>query len=59
MKQTAKTQSKRETLKVSGKTISVPSLRPTSVPQTETSGIGDWRVVVGMFIKHIMLENLP
>ena len=43
-------QTNRQTLRVSGETISVPSLRPTSGLQTETSGIQDWRVVVGMFI---------
>ena len=50
MKQTPKKASERRTLKVSGETISVPSLRPTSDLQGETSGISDWRVIVGMFI---------
>ena len=39
----------RGTLKVSGKVVSVPSLRQTSV-QAETTGISDWRSVVAMFI---------
>ena len=39
----------RGTLKVSGKVVSVPSLRQTSV-QEETTGISDWRSVVAMFI---------
>jgi len=50
MKQTPKKASERRTLKVSGETISVPTLRPTSDLQGETSGISDWRVIVGMFI---------
>ena len=51
MKQTTPTASKRGTLRVSGQTISVPTIRPTSPSlQTENSGINDWRVVVGMFI---------
>ena len=47
MKQSKQT---RQTLRVSGQTISVPSLRPTSGLQTETPGLQNWRVVVGMFI---------
>ena len=39
----------RGTLKVSGKVVSVPSLRQTSV-QAETTSISDWRSVVAMFI---------
>lgn len=38
------------TLRVSGETISVPTIRPTTTLQEETSGFSDWRVVVGMFI---------
>lgn len=48
MKQTAK-RNTRKTLQVSGQTISVPALRTTGL-QTQTSGISDWRQVVGMFI---------
>lgn len=48
MKQTAK-RNTRKTLQVSGQTISVPALRTTGL-QTRTSGISDWRKVVGMFI---------
>lgn len=48
MKQTAK-RNTRKTLQVSGQTISVPALRTTGL-QTRTSGISDWRQVVGMFI---------
>jgi len=47
MKQSKQT---RQTLRVSGQTISVPSLRPTSGLQTETPGLQNWRVVVGMFL---------
>ena len=52
MKQTATTNKNRETLRVSGKTISVPSVRPDiSGGQVSTvSGIADWREVVGRFI---------
>lgn len=48
MKQTAK-RNNRKTLKVSGEIVSVPALRTTGL-QTRTSGISDWRKVVGMFI---------
>lgn len=48
MKQTTN-RNNRKTLKVSGQTISVPALRTTGL-QTQTSGISDWRQVVGMFI---------
>lgn len=48
MKQTSK-RNTRKTLQVSGQTISVPALRTTGL-QTQTSGISDWRQVVGMFI---------
>lgn len=48
MKQTAK-RNTRKTLQVSGQTISVPALRTNGL-QTRTSGISDWRKVVGMFI---------
>ena len=48
MKQTTN-RNNRKTLKVSGQTISVPALR-TNRLQTQTSGISDWRKVVGMFI---------
>lgn len=48
MKQTTN-RNNRKTLKVSGQTISVPALRTTGL-QTQTSGISDWRKVVGMFI---------
>lgn len=45
-----KTQSKtRGTLKVSGKVVSVPTVRQSSV-QMETTGISEWRSVVAMFI---------
>ncbi len=51
MRQTQSSTAKRGTLRVSGQTISVPSVRPQdSSLQTETSGITDWRVLVGMFI---------
>ena len=50
MKQTAKTAQERRTLRVSGETISVPTIAPTKDLQGETSGIQDWRVVVGIFI---------
>lgn len=51
MRQTQLSTAKRGTLRVSGQTISVPSVRPQdSSLQTETSGITDWRVLVGMFI---------
>ena len=43
------TQNTRQTLKVSGQLVSVPALRNTGL-QTQTSGIGDWRIGVGMFI---------
>ena len=45
-----KTESHRKNLRVSGESISVPSLRPVSGIQVETSGIQNWRLVVGMFI---------
>lgn len=48
MKQTTN-RNNRKTLKVSGQTISVPALRTNGL-QTQTSGISDWRKVVGMFI---------
>lgn len=48
MKQTTN-RNNRKTLKVSGQTISVPALRTNGL-QTRTSGISDWRKVVGMFI---------
>ena len=47
MKQTS-TKSNRQTLRVSGQTISVPALRTAS--SLQTSGISNWREVVGMFI---------
>ena len=47
MKQTAKTNN-RQTLKVSGQIVSVPALRPGSL--SRTTGISNWREVVGMFI---------
>ena len=50
MKQALKTPKTRRTLKVSGQEISVPTLHTSSTLQTETSGIADWRSVVGMFI---------
>lgn len=45
-----KTESHRKNLRVSGESISVPSLRPVSGIQVETSCIQNWRLVVGMFI---------
>lgn len=48
MKQTTN-RNNRKTLKVSGEIVSVPALRTTGL-QTRTSGISDWRKVVGMFI---------
>lgn len=48
MKQTTN-RNNRKTLKVSGQIVSVPALRTTGL-QTQTSGISDWRKVVGMFI---------
>ena len=49
MKQATPKTNSRRTLRVSGEEISVPTLH-TSTLQTETSGITDWRAVVGMFI---------
>ena len=49
MKQATTKTNSRRTLRVSGEEISVPTLH-TSTLQTETSGITDWRAVVGMFI---------
>ena len=48
MKQTTN-RNNRKTLKVSGEIVSVPALRTNGL-QTRTSGISDWRKVVGMFI---------
>ena len=52
MKQTDTTQKNRRTLKVSGQTLSVPSLPSVGGRslRPQSSGIKDWRVVVGMFI---------
>ena len=47
MKQTEKTNN-RQTVKVSGQIVSVPALRPGSL--SRTTGISNWREVVGMFI---------
>lgn len=49
MKQTSKTNN-RQTLKVSGQIVSVPALRPGSGSLSRTTGISNWREVVGMFI---------
>lgn len=43
-------QSNRQTLKVSGQIVSVPTPRPSTGVQSKTSGISNWREVVGMFI---------
>ena len=48
MKQTTN-RNNRQTLKVSGEIVSVPALRTNGL-RTRTSGISDWRKVVGMFI---------
>lgn len=40
----------RGVLRVSGETISVPTIRPESLQAVETTGISDWRSVVAMFI---------
>ena len=50
MKQTDKSTKSRGTLKVAGESISVPSVRSNYLPTGETTGISDWRSVVGMFI---------
>ena len=52
MKQIDTTQKNRRTLKVSGQTLSVPSLPSVGGRslRPQSSGIKDWRVVVGMFI---------
>ena len=50
MKQATPKTNSRRTLRVSGEEISVPTLHTSSTLQTETSGITDWRVLVGMFI---------
>ena len=50
MKQATPKTNSRRTLRVSGQEISVPTLHTSSTLQTETSGIADWRSVVGMFI---------
>ena len=50
MKQTT-AKSNRQTLRVSGQIVSVPALRTSSSGlQSKTSGISNWREVVGMFI---------
>lgn len=48
MKQKSSYKPTRETTKVSGQIVSVPSLRPGT--DLQTSGLGDWREVVGRFI---------
>lgn len=49
MKQTESKNRERKSLRVSGEKVSVPALRPIQTVQT-TTGISDWRTVVGMFI---------